>query len=264
MKWIGDPDPIVRLDAASGMGRIRPGAEGIQALIDALNDPDVYVVRAAAKSLAFNGRKEGLPVLIETLKFPSIDTAEHYDQELVKDLAFFCGTDFPGEIRYDYKTWKEWWSENGPEVDINKNLAIMKRIETAFEQEDVNEGLRILDELLISHPSNRVINLRAMRFCQDWITYRLLTKETIDRGTLESCLRLQKKIVGLAPQEPHGLSVLASFYARLSKFDDAVAVMKTATQLDPGNPKYQSALKYYESLKKSRSIGNQGADNVRQ
>ena len=256
LKWSGDPDSIVRLDAVSGMGRIRLGAEGIQALIDALNDPDVYVVRAAAKALAFNGRKEGLPVLIETLKFPSIDTGEHYDHELVKDLAFFCGTDFPGEIRYEYKTWKEWWSENGPEVDINENLAIMKMIETAFAQEDVNEGLRILDKLLSAHPGNKVIKLRYVRFCQDWITYRLMTKETIDRETLEICLRLQKKIVALAPKEPLGLSVLASFYARLSNFDDAVAVMKTAHQLDPGNLKYQSALKYYQSLKKSRSNGN--------
>jgi hypothetical protein len=256
LKWIGDSDSIVRRDAALGLRYIRPTAEGIQALIDALNDPDVYVVRAASKSLAFNGRKEGLPVLIETLKFPSIDTGEYYDQELVKDLAFFCGTDFPGEIRYDYKIWKEWWSENGPIVDINENLVIMKMIEKAFAQEDVNEGLRILDKLLSAHPSNKVIKLRYVRFCQDWITYRLMTKEKIDRETLEICLRLQKKIVALAPKEPHGLSVLASFYARLSKLDDAVAVMKTVNQLDPGNLKYQSALKYYQTLKKSRSNGN--------
>ncbi len=256
LKWIGSSDSIVRRDAAIGMRYIRPEAEGIQALIDALNDPDVYVVRAASMSLAFNGRKEGLPVLIETLKFPSIDTGEHYDQDLIKDLAFFCGTDFPGEIRYDYKTWKEWWSENGADVDINENLSIMKMIETAFAQEDVNQGLRILDKLLISHPGNRVIKLRYVRFCQDWITYRLMTKETISKDTLETCLRLQKKIVDLAPLEPNGLSVLASFYARLSMFDDAVAVMKTANQLDPGNLKYQSALKYYQSLKKSRTNGS--------
>ncbi|MEN8807189.1 MAG: HEAT repeat domain-containing protein [Desulfobacterales bacterium] len=256
LMWMGDPDPILRRDAAMGLRFIGPGTAGIQALINSLKDDDVYVKRASAKSLAFLGQKEGIPVLIDTLTFPSIDTAEHYDQELVKDLAFFCGTDFPGETRYEHKHWKEWWARNGHAVDINENLAIMRKIEAAFTQEDENEGLRILDELQAEHPKNTVIKFRYKRYCQDWITYRLLTQESINRNTLERCLRLQKKIVGIEPGDPQARTTLAGFYARLSRFDEAVTTMEIAAKLDPDNPAYEKTLMHYQTLRGSRLPGN--------
>jgi tetratricopeptide (TPR) repeat protein len=256
LMWMGDPDPILRRDAAMGLRFIGPGTAGIQALINSLKDDDVYVKRASAKSLAFLGQKEGIPVLIDTLTFPSIDTAEHYDQELVKDLAFFCGTDFPGEMRYEYKHWKEWWARNGHAVDINENLAIMRKIEAAFTQEDENEGLRILDELQAEHPKNTVIKFRYKRYCQDWITYRLLTQDSINRNTLERCLRLQKKIVGIEPGDPQARTTLAGFYARLSRFDEAVTTMEIAAKLDPDNPAYEKTLMHYQTLRGSRLPGN--------
>ena len=256
LMWMGDPDPILRRDAALGLRFIGPGTAGIKALLNSLKDDDVYVKRTSAKSLAFLGQKEGIPVLIETLTFPSIDTVEYYDQELVKDLAFFCGTDFPGERRYGYKHWKEWWAQNGHEVDINENLAIMKKIETAFAQEDENEGLRILDKLQAENPKNTVIKLRYKRFCQDWITYRLLTRDSINRNTLERCLRLQKKIVDLEPGDPLARTTLAGFYARLSRFDEAVTTMEIASKLDPDNLAYEKTLMYYQTLRGARLPGN--------
>jgi len=256
LMWLGDPDPILRRDAAMGLRFIGPGVAGIQALLNRLKDDDVYVKRASAKSLAFLGQKEGIPVLIETLTFPSIDTAEYYDQELVKDLAFFCGTDFPGEMRYDYKHWKEWWLQNGHEVDIYENLAIMKKIETAFTQEDENEGLWILDKLQAQHPKNNVIRVRYKRYCQDFITYRLLTQESVNRNTLERCLRLQKKIVDLEPGDPRARTALAGFYARLSRFDEAVTTMEIAAKLDPDNLAYRKTLMHYQALRGSRLSGN--------
>lgn len=256
LRWLGDPDPILRRDAAMGLRFTGPGTAVVQALLNSLKDGDVYVKRASAKSLAYLGQKEGIPVLIDTLTFPSIDTAEHYDQELVKDLAFFCGTDFPGDLRYQNKHWKEWWAQNGHKVDINENLAIMRKIETAFAQEDENEGLRILDNLLVEHPKNTVIKLRYKRFCQDWITYRLLTQDSINRNTLERCLRLQKKIVALSPGDPQTRTTLAGFYARLSKFDEAVSTMKIAVKLDPDNLAHEKTLRHYQALKASRLPGN--------
>ena len=252
LKWMSDPDPIVRRDATRSLGLLSPEADSIQALLNSLKDEDIYVQRAAAISLAMLGRKEGIPVLIDSLRFPSIDTTAHYDQELVKDLAFFCGTDFPGQMRYDVETWEMWWAMNGHQVDLLQNLVIKKKIETAFALEDGHQGLQILEELLNDHPRNPVVKYRTKKYLQDWITFGLLAQKRIARDTLEKCLLLQKKIIELDPVDPSGRFALAGFYARLSQFDDAAAVMQTAIQLDPGNLKYHKAFDYYTSLRPSR------------
>lgn len=252
LTWIRDPDPIVRKDAALGMRYIGSQTEAFRALTNGLKDTDIYVKRASAKSLALLGHKEAIPVLIDSLRFPSSDTTEYYDQDLVKEIAFFCGTDFTEEKRYDVQTWADWWEKNGNAVDLKKNLVIMETIETAFAQEDENEGLRILEKLLIEHPQNNVIKLRSKRFCQDWITYRLLAQESIDRNTLERCLRLQNKIVELEPSDPQARKVLAGFYARLSMLDEAVAAMTIAVQLAPDNRDYKKLLIHYQALRTSR------------
>ena len=220
LMWISDPDPIIRRNAAMGLRFIGPGSAGVQALLKSLKDDDVYVKRASAKSLAFLGQKEGIPALIETLTFPSIDTDEYYDQDLVKDLAFFCGTDFPGAMRYEYERWREWWAQNGHEVHL-------------------------IDP----------VRMRYMRYCQDWITYRLLTQDSITRTILERCLRLQKKIVDLTPGDPQARTTLAGFYARLSRLDEAVTTMEAAAKLDPDNLAYEKTLMYYQKLRASRLTG---------
>ena len=37
------------------------------------------------------------------------------------------------------------------------------------------EGMQILDQLLAGHPGNIVITKRYLRFCYEWITFRLST-----------------------------------------------------------------------------------------
>jgi tetratricopeptide (TPR) repeat protein len=216
-------------------------------------DDDTYVRRISAISLAYLGQSAGLPVLIDSLRFPSIDTSEYYDHDLIKDIAYFSGTDFPDEDRYDHKTWKNWWDQNGHKVDLNENLAIREKIETAFEKNNELEGLAILDRLLDQYPDNLVVKLRTVRFCNDWIVYRLQSRGTIGPDIIERCLRLQKKIVEIEPENPKAISKLAGFYARLGRFDDAAAAMKIATRLDPANKLYRQSLRRYETV----SIGSQ-------
>jgi len=247
--WAKDTDPIIRRDAAIGLRFIGLETEVIQSLTALLQDSDVYVKRATAISLTHLGKKEGIPVLIESLTFPSIDTREHYDQDLVKELAFFCGTDFTEELRYDHEIWREWWRKNEGKVDIKENLTIMKEIESAFESDNEKVGLVILERLLARHPENVVIKSRTIRFCKDWITFRLLARDSIDREVLERCLQLQKKLVEIEPNNPNSVSTLAGYYARLGRLDDATTAMKTAIHLDPGNAHYLKLLSYYESYK---------------
>ena len=252
--WAGDPDPIVRREAAAGLRYIGSKNEAIVQMLTALlMDDDIYVRRISAISLAYLGQSAGLPVLIDSLRFPSIDTRAYYDHDLVKDIAYFSGTDFPEEKRYDYKTWKDWWDQNSRNIDVEENLAIREKIETAFEKIDETDGLLILDRLLEQYPDNTVVKLRVIRFCNDWMTYRLLSGESIGPDIIERCLRLQKKIVEIEPENPKAISKLAGFYARLGRFDDAAAAMKMATRLDPDNKQYRQSLRQYETV----SIGNQ-------
>ena len=248
LAWIMDSDPIVRKGAAVGLRYIGESREVIKALKDSLNDENIYVKRAAAISLSYLGKKEGIPILIESLKFPSIDTREYYDQDLVNEIAFFCGFDFADERRFDPVNWKKWWRKNKNRVDISENLIIRKQIEKAFDSESEKDGLAILNRLMTQHPENTVIKLRMIKLCKDWITYRLLGRETIDRGVLERCIRLQKVIIVLEPHKSMNYSTLAGFYARLGKYKDAQTNIKSALKLDPKNLHYQKMLAYYESL----------------
>ena len=243
-----DADEIVRTFAAEGLSSRVKRESVAKALHNKLTDKSAYVVRASATSLILNGHKEGIPYLIETLQFPSIDTFEHYDQEIQKDLAYYCGIDFPPESRYEYETWHRWWSENSASVDLELNLTIMQRIRTAFEASDEEKGIAILDELRETHPDNVVVRNRYARFCYEWITYRLLTKRLVDEAVLKRCLRLQIKLTEIDPVNAGYWSRLAHFHARLSAYDLAANALQTALELEPENEYFQTVLKQYKML----------------
>lgn len=190
-------DERIRKSAASGMQYLPFNVSTERALEAGLNDDDVYVRRAAAKTLVLRGRKSGIPALIETLTFPSIDTFEHYDHELAKDLAYFCGVDFDAPERYEYSTWKQWWDDYGSGLDLKKNLDIMRKIEQAFTFKDEEEGIKIFNQLIKENPNNRVIQNRYKQFCFEWITFRLLTSEDISSSIKKRVERLKKIKVGL-------------------------------------------------------------------
>jgi hypothetical protein len=100
---------------------------------------------------------------------------------------------------------------------------------------------------LDQYPDNLVVKLRTVRFCNDWIVYRLQSRGTIDQNVLKRCLRLQKKIVEIEPKDTQAISTLARFYARLSRFIEAAAAINMAIRLEPENGQYHHYLKQYET-----------------
>ena len=250
LRSITNPDEIIRTDAAAALYYFGDDAEVLERLKRRLTDESVYVRRAAAKSIILNGFKEGIATLIESLTYKSIDTFEHYDQELAKDLAYYTGVDFPPEKRYAYETWKKWWQANGPGVDLKRNLAIMNDIIGALNMPDEEAGIAVFERLSDQNPENVVVKRRYQRFCYEWITFRLLTKKNVTEDILKRCLRLQKILTELEPENPEAITRLAYFYARLNKFDDAISSMKSAIKIDSSNPHYQKTLRQYMYLKK--------------
>ncbi len=256
---LADKDEVIRTAAAGTLVCCGNSPSVRDALDRGLSDKSVYVQRAAAKSLISNGIKSGIPALIETLQFPSIDTRQHYDHELAIDLAFFCGVDFPPESRYEYATWKNWWNKNKEKVDLDLNLLIRQQIERAFAAEKETDGIAIFEDLRRQYPHSVVIRNRFAQYCSEWITLRLLTHKTVDRSTFLRCLRLQEILTQLQPGNAERWVGLAYFQYRLGNYQPALSSMETALQLDPDNQSYREKREAYRLLFEEKS-----PDKIRQ
>ncbi|MBC2711423.1 MAG: HEAT repeat domain-containing protein [Desulfosarcina sp.] len=200
LSLIDDDDIIISAYAVKGLEFYGEDAHTLKELKRKMTSTDEYVKRFSAHALIRNGVKEAIPILIRSLTFPSIDTFEHYDHDLAKSLAFYCGVDFPVDTRHDYKTWQEWWDKNGSTVDLNKNLKIMHDIENAFGKENIEEGIRIFENLLLANPDNKVVQKRYLFFCNHWITYNLLTLPVKSRDIITKCIQLQMTMIRLDPE----------------------------------------------------------------
>jgi tetratricopeptide (TPR) repeat protein len=253
LQSLNDSDETVRFFAARGLGSYFQEDSVRSRLMAALTDDSVYVRRATARSLILNNEKAGIPVLIESLRFPSVDTFEFYDREIAKELSLFCGIDFQSGKRYDYATWEKWWGENGAAVDLKENLGIMHRIERAMAVPRETEGMQIFDQLQADHPGNIVVTNRYLRFCYEWITFRLLTQPRRDERILRRCLNLQKKVVELEPNQPQHWERLAYYYASLGRYQESIEPMKTALKLNPIDATYKKTLKQYHMLSRRQA-----------
>jgi hypothetical protein len=195
-----DSDVIIKVKSIKGL-KLYVDQPKISEQIEAmLKDPNVYVRREAARALSYSGKPEGIPVLIDSLQFPSIDTFEHYDHEIAKDLSFLCGVDFPDEKRYRYETWKQWWGENGQYINLDENVKIRDQIEKAFSMAELEPGLGMMEQLVVRYPENEVVRNRYKRFCREWITFRLLNQAQVSAISIEKAIRLQQKLIALEPQ----------------------------------------------------------------
>ena len=70
------------------------------------NDPSFYVRRAAALTAISLHDKEGIPVLIDTFQYDTLDTTDNYGDNLYNDLASFVGVNFGP----DNAAWGKWWN----------------------------------------------------------------------------------------------------------------------------------------------------------
>ena len=245
---LGDADEVIRTAAAAALKCCGSDPEVHKALSERLADQSVYVQRAAARSLAASGTKSGVAALIETLRFPSIDTRSNYDRDLAKELAFYCGIDFPDDSRYRYDTWKKWWNENQDSVNLKQNLNIQHQIEQAFAMDREKEAISIFETLRAQYPDNVVIRNRYAHFCREWIRLRLMTRRIIDRPILQQSLHLQEILTRLEPERAENWVGLAYFQYRLGNYQMAVGGIDTALKIDPHNASYLKKRKVYRHL----------------
>ncbi len=195
-----DRDVIIKVKSIKGLKSYADQPQISEQIEAMLKDPNVYVRREAARAFSYSGKPEGIPVLIDSLQFPSIDTFEHYDHEIAKDLSFLCGVDFPDEKRYRYETWKQWWETNGHLINLAENLTIKDQIQKAFSMAELEPGLGMMEQLVARFPENEVVRNRYKRFCREWITFRLLNQAQVSALSIEKAIRLQQKLIALEPE----------------------------------------------------------------
>jgi tetratricopeptide (TPR) repeat protein len=121
----------------------------------------------------------------------------------------------------------------------------MRAIERALEAPSVDQGIAIFERLIEENPQSVVVRKRYVRFCNEWIDFRLLTRKHITPEILKKSLQLQDTITKLEPERPAGWERLAYFLARLFRYKDAVAALEAALTLDPENKEFQKTLLTY-------------------
>lgn len=81
--------------------------ESLEIVTQLFEDPSFYVRRAAGMSAISMGYIAGIPIVLETLNFPTLDTEYNYGDNIYSELAHYLKVDFG----LDKTAWLAWWNE---------------------------------------------------------------------------------------------------------------------------------------------------------
>lgn len=109
--------PILKKGLENGSERVRYAiAKGLQdnstpetldLITPLFSDPSFYVRRAAGLTAISLHDKAGIPVLLDTLQYETLDTTDNYGKNIFNELARYVGVNF----KLDKEAWKNWWEE---------------------------------------------------------------------------------------------------------------------------------------------------------
>ena len=109
---------LVRYAIAKGLqGSQNPSALAL--VLPLFNDPSFYVRRAAGMTALSLGDKEGIPVVLDTLQYETLDTDENYGNNIYTQLSTYLGVDFG----LDKQGWINWWNQAKHHFQLKKNDA---------------------------------------------------------------------------------------------------------------------------------------------
>lgn len=99
---------LVRYLGAKGLRNSPMKEEALHLVAPLFNDPSFYVRRSAAMTAISLQDKAGIPVLLDTLQYNTLDTTENYGDNLFEELAKYVHVNFG----LDKAAWINWWKEN--------------------------------------------------------------------------------------------------------------------------------------------------------
>lgn len=96
---------LVRYAIARGLQESK-NPYALELVVPLFNDPSFYVQRAAGLTAISLGDKNGIPVVLETLQYETLDTGDNYGDNIFKPLSTYLGVDFG----LDKQAWIDWWA----------------------------------------------------------------------------------------------------------------------------------------------------------
>ena len=241
----------VRVGAAEALGSLRDPM-GIESLREAAKSPDVYLQRAAGKSLAQLYQVEGIHILIESLSFPSIDAFENYNYNVPNFIAAYSGYDLPENERYSQDAWREWYAAHKDSIDIRANADAFREFEKLIRTLDgvsVEVEIRKYEEFLKKFPNNpRVKSLLASKLNQE--AWKMVTAA---RGTPaynpKTGLLYAKRAVELK-SDLNYYDTLAEAYLANGKIKECKKVCSKMLEIYPNERMFLDRLERCKKLKK--------------
>ncbi len=103
---ITNPSQIIRYAIAKGLQE-NPNPQALSLATALFKDPSFYVRRAAGLSALSLGDKNGIPVVLETLQFESLDTTYNYGDNIYAQLSSYLNVD----KGLDKDAWIDWWEK---------------------------------------------------------------------------------------------------------------------------------------------------------
>jgi hypothetical protein len=108
---------LVRYAIAKGLQE-STNPYALELVVPLFNDNSFYVQRAAGLTAISLGDKKGIPIVLETLKYDTLDTGDNYGDNIYQKLSTYLGVDFG----LDKEAWINWWAlvKNDFEFPIHK------------------------------------------------------------------------------------------------------------------------------------------------
>jgi len=248
-----DDRSSVRVAAAEGIGRLRD-ERGIRFLRRVAASGDVYLQRAAARSLAELYQIEGIELLIESLSFPSIDAFYNYDRNVPNWIAGYANFDLPEDERYDQERWREWYRQHRRRVDIRANvdmyresLALTESLRGASSESQIQQ----YEEFLEKYPDNeRIQRLLAQKLNEE--AWNMVTAaEGTPEFDPETGLGYALRAVELKPH-PNYYDTLAEAYVAAGRIDEAMTVCRQMLIRYPGEKMFLDRLERCERMQATK------------
>jgi tetratricopeptide (TPR) repeat protein len=223
-----DPASSVRVAAAQALGDLHE-PEGTVALRQAAMSGDVYLARAAGRSLAELYQVDGIGFLIESLSFPSIDAFYNYDRNVPNTISSYADHDMPEEERYDQAKWSKWFEANKDKIDIRSNVEatrglawVTESLAGATPEQEIDK----YEAFLTAYPGNpraqKVLSEKLNQVAWDMVTAPV----DADRRKIAQGLKYALRAVELNPS-PNFYDTLAEAYLADGDLDHAEEICHT-------------------------------------
>ena len=229
-----DSSPSVRVEAAEVFGKLKD-ERAVPLLTKASQSFDVYLQRAAGKSLAELGYIEGIDILIKSLSFPSIDAFENYNYNVPNFISMYSGFDLPESKRYDQQKWREWFDENKFQINIQENLKNLDEynaLQDSIVQLEEQEKIQPFEIFLASH-QNFIKARKDLAYILNSVAWEMVTApEGSKKYDLQNGLEYAKRCVELDPQLNYIDTLAESYYLN----GDYVNALKICDEIIEDNP----------------------------